>query len=255
MGMVTIFDAAQHPVECIVSIPERARSVAILSHGFSSNKESRLYRELETILNTAGIGTVRYDYYGHGPAYGHGPGYGITADVTLSKAVMSLSAVVAYAKEKNHDIGLVGSSFGGLVSLIAAAQTSNVKAMALKSPVTDPISFWRNRLGDERLALWQHEGRMHYTYQDEDYDLEYGFWEDLQDYDMKAYAAAISCPVLIIHGEKDTNVPLEQSGVLAKTLRADVKVIAGAEHGYTEPHQYALMKEMIHNFLLTKLPR
>lgn len=247
------YDSLGNPLEAVLSIPKNSSSVVILSHGFTSNKNSRLYTELESSLNGVGIGTVRYDYFGHGPAYGH-TGYAVSNDTTLTKALESLRAVITLVKSKGKfNIGLLGSSFGGLLSLIIASQDQDIKALALKSSVTDPKQFWRGRLGRKKIEDWRRDGVIQVTQDIVDYNLRYNYWADLKKYKILDMAKNIKCPVLVIHGEKDTCVPINQSQELAKVLHIDVKVVKGADHSYSNPEQYKEIKQMIHDFFVREL--
>ena len=211
MEEVTFTDSKGNQILGTISIPKQAESVVIISHGFSSSKESKLYVELQNKLIKAGIGTLRYDYYGHGQLYCKDSKYTVTKDVTLTKCTDSLKAAISFVRDKgNYDIGLVGSSFGGLISLIAASQDSDIKALALKSPVTEPIEFWEQRLGKKRIEKWKQKGVMHYNERGENFELNYDFWKDLLTYDTFKMAKNIVCPVLIIHGGSDTVVPIKQ---------------------------------------------
>lgn len=254
MEEVIFLDSKGNKILGTISIPKQARSIVILSHGFSASKESKLYVELQNELNRAGIGTLRYDYYGHGRLYCKGTKYTVTGDVTLSKCVDSLKAAIAFVRGKgNYDIGLVGSSFGGLISLIVASQDPNTKALALKSSVTEPIKFWKQRLGDERIEKWKQEGIMRYNECGESFELEYSFWEDLFFHNTHELAEKITCPVLIVHGDIDSVVPIIQSYNLAKIVNTKVRVVKGANHNYADISQYNEMKNLITDFLIEKL--
>ncbi len=254
MEEVTFKDSKGNQILGIISIPEQAESVVIISHGFSANKESKLYVELQNELNKLGIGTLRYDYYGHGQFYCEGEKYTVARNVTLTKCVNSLNAAISFVQSKgNYNIGLVGSSFGALISLITASQDSDIQALALKSPVTEPIEFWKQRLGDERIEKWKQEGVMHYNERGENFELNYDFWEDLLTYDTFKIAKKIACPVLIIHGGSDTIVPIKQSQNLAKIVNTEVNVVEGANHNYADPTQYSEMKSLVTDFFIEKL--
>jgi pimeloyl-ACP methyl ester carboxylesterase len=256
---VNITDSLGNPIPLVFSLPEGTSSIVVISHGYSSNKDSRIYRELQDELNSEGMGTLRYDYYGHGPAYGFkGPEYGVLGDLTLSKTVESLKATLGYIRERgNFDIGLLGSSFGGLISQILSSQDQDIKALALKSPVTEPIGFWKQRIlrdfGKGGFEEWGRNGTMHYRDGVEDYDLSWEFWTDLQRYDTLGDARNIICPTLIVHGENDTYVPISQSQELAEVLGVKVNVIQGADHGYAEPEQHNEVKGLIRDFLAETL--
>src|SRR3989344_6718620 len=129
METVSFSDSKGNQLLGILSIPKQAKSIVIMSHGFTSSKDGRLYLELENELNKVGIGTFRYDYYGHGPLYCKGSAYGVSKDATISKCVDSLKAALEFVRSKgDYNIGLVGSSFGGLISLIIASEDSKIKA-------------------------------------------------------------------------------------------------------------------------------
>ncbi|MBS3128726.1 alpha/beta hydrolase [Candidatus Woesearchaeota archaeon] len=254
MENLTFSDVNGNKLLGTLSIPARAESVVIMSHGFQSSKESKLYRELEYELNQVGIGTFRYDAYGHGPLYCKGQAHRVSRDVSLSKWIDSLGAAIAFVRSKGeYDIGLMGSSFGALVSFIVASQDPNIKALALKSPVTEPIEFWKQRLGNEKIAKWKQEGIMHYADHGENFQLDYGFWEDLNTFTTLEMAKSIICPVLIVHGGSDTVVPIKQSQELAEIVKTEVKVVKGANHNYADPSQYEEMKQVITAFLVGTL--
>jgi len=254
MEEVKFRDSLGNPVMGTLSIPEGAKSVVVLSHGFSSNKDSRVYLELEGALNRAGIGTLRYDYYGHGKAYSEGRKYGVTKDVTLSKGVESLRAAVEYVRLRgNYEVGLMGASFGGLLSIIVASEDPDIKALALKSPVTEPKELWSSRLGKKRMKEWARDGIVEYHERGENFELDYGFWLDLQKYDTLDIAQLISCPILIVHGTRDSVVPLSHSQILKQITNAKLKTVKWADHDYADPKQFLSMKKLIIDFFKEKL--
>ena len=245
METVSFSDSKGNKLLGIVSIPKQAKSIVIMSHGFTSSKDGKLYLELESELNKNGIGTFRYDYYGHGPLYCKDSAYGVSKDVTISKCVDSLKAALELVRSKGtSEIGLIGSSFGGLISLIIASQDSKIKALALKSPVTEPVEFWKERLGNQRIEKWKKEGIMHYDERSEKFELNYGFWEDLITFDTFKMAKHITCPILIVHGDKDFVVPIKQSQDFAKVVKTKVRIVKGANHVYSDPLHYKEMKKL-----------
>ncbi len=254
METVSFLDSKGNKLEGILSVPEHAKSVVVLSHGFTSSKNTKLFVELENELNKLGIGTLRYNYWGHGELYCKGLKYKVLKDVTLSNSVDSLRAAIKSVLRKgDYNIGLVGSSFGGLVSIIVASENSKIKALALKSPVTEPIKFWRDRLGDERIKKWKHDGVIYYNERSEEFELNYGFWEDLSNFNTFKMVENIKCPVFVVHGDNDTVVPIKQSQDFAKIVGTKVKIVKEANHAYSEPSQYAEMKKLIVDFIVINL--
>ena len=249
MEEVIFTDSRGNQVLGTLSIPDNAKWVVIISHGFSSSKESRVYVELQSELNALGIGTLRYNYYGHGRLYCKNDKHTVSRDVTLTKCLDSLKAAVSYIRNKgDYGIGLFGSSFGGLMSLMVASQNQSIDALALKSPVTNPIDFWQQRLGDERIIKWKMNKVMYYDECGENFELNYGFWEDLLIYNTSKMARGVSCPVLIVHGGNDTVVPIKQSENLGKIIKTEVNVVKGANHNYGTIKQHDEMKKLIVGF-------
>src|SRR3989338_5530460 len=252
---ILIKDALGNKVSGILSIPKGSSFVVVMSHGFTSNRNSKLYSELEKELNSLGIGTVRYEYYGHGPAYGHS-NRGVSSDVTITKAVESLRAMIKYLRKNGYDrIGLLGSSFGGLVSLVVASQDKKIKFLALRSPVTNPIKFWNERVScpeNKILEQWKKYDLFHYNREGEDYTLKWDFWKDMQNYDCIKLAKGISCPTFVIHGNKDKIVPIKYSKTFTKLARANLAIVNGANHHYSKRENYIEMKTAIKGFILNQ---
>ena len=71
--------------------------------------------------------------------------------------------------------------------------------------------------------------------------------------------AQIDAPVLLLHGDRDENVPVEQSLAMAESLRnhgkdAEAVVIPGATHYFTE-QQNAAARRTLFDFLRRHLIR
>jgi len=253
---IEILDSAEHKVSGALSIPKNASLVVVMSHGLTSNRNTRLFLELEKEFNSEGIGTLRYEYYGHGSAYGHKT-RAVSSDITITKAAESLRAVVKYIRQKgNYDVGLLGSSFGGLVSLVVASKDKKIKFLALRSPVTNPIKFWNERIRGPKnkiLEKWEKDDIFHYKRGGEDYILKWGFWKDMQGYDAFNLAKGISCPTFVVHGNKDRIVPIKYSKAFAKITGIKLNVINGADHHYSKPKHYLEMKKLIKHFILNEV--
>jgi pimeloyl-ACP methyl ester carboxylesterase len=67
-----------------------------------------------------------------------------------------------------------------------------------------------------------------------------GFWESGQQHLLLTREIAIDCPVRLIHGEQDQDVPLETASSTMRALRSgDVQLltIKGGGHRLSEPHE------------------
>lgn len=114
--------------------PSENRPVVVLCHGLGSNKESYTNQQLEKRLTEKNIATFRFDFSGHGESEGK------QKDITLSQAIDDIHSAIEYLTKTDlqySKLGLVGSSFGGSASLIAASQSDKVSFLALRSPISN----------------------------------------------------------------------------------------------------------------------
>ncbi len=221
---------------------ECGKSVVILSHGYLSDKNSGTNRELTNLLSKAGISTITYDLYGHGESEGD------VEHLTISKAVDSLEAVFRYAK-KYEKIALVGSSFTGSVTLIAASR-NNPDAIALKCPVFEPLELYDWRLGEKGIEKWKKDGFIEPFGRKWYYDI----YEDAGNYDMPRIASKIECPIISVHGNKDVTVPIAHSENLIHYCSSKEKrlvEIKGADHFFKS--HFGLMTNIIADWLTDHL--
>ena len=83
----------------------------ILCHGFLSDKQSRTNRRLTELLVPQGIATFCFDWHGMGETREHFP------HMTLQQCQNQLDTAIQVLQERGISrLGLVGSSFGGLLA-------------------------------------------------------------------------------------------------------------------------------------------
>lgn len=108
--------------------------VVIVMHGYSGNKDARLLREISGRINAVGIGTMRFDFNGHGASEGR------FEDMTVPNEVEDAKKVLAYLGSRSdvREIALVGHSQGGVVASLVAGElgAEKIKAIALLAPAT-----------------------------------------------------------------------------------------------------------------------
>jgi pimeloyl-ACP methyl ester carboxylesterase len=230
----------------VLAISERPTDrLILLCHGFMSSKESSTNRALTERLLPQNIATLRFDLFGHGES--DGP----FEKLTLSRCLSQAERLLTWCKENGYlQIGLVGSSFGGLVAIHVAAKYPELFAIALKCPVSDYPPIWRARLGEGGMAFWKKSGMLSFSTPEGKARLEYSFYEDLLKYNTYRDAAQIQSPTLILHGEADEYVPFDQSLRLFDTLRLThdrkkMEAIPGADHAFSKPEDFEKMIEQI----------
>jgi len=226
---------------------EKAKPVIILCHGFFRSKEGKTYVGLERILNERGISTFRFDFFGHGESEGK------FEEVTTSEAADDVLGAIKFLKESGYKkIGLMGSSFGGMASIMAASKVNDLYVLALKSPVSDYSSLFQAHQNEQEAKEIKERGFTYITDSEgKKRKLNISFFLDAQK--AKAYEAAINIkiPTLIVHGDQDDSVPVEQSKRTASLMgNCRLEVIEGADHGYSNEEHFKEMLDLISEFIV-----
>jgi pimeloyl-ACP methyl ester carboxylesterase len=225
------------------------RSMIVLSHGLSTSKDGRTCVRLEAILNRLAFSTFRFDFFGHGESEG------IFANITISEAVDDVQCAIRFVKDAGYKrIGLVGSSFGGMASILTAGQSEGLFALALKSPVSDYLALLIARNHGQDIDAWRQAGYILVETPDEKKErLNYSFLADAEKTRGYAFAANIKAPTLIVHGDRDEIVPLAQSLKIAELIPdCRLEVIRGADHVYSDPEHFEIMLKLISDFIIDK---
>jgi pimeloyl-ACP methyl ester carboxylesterase len=244
------FSSSQgHELCGILSDPtgDKRKPPIVLCHGFTTSKDGRTYVRLEQILNRKDFSTFRFDFFGHGESAGD------FADITISEAVDDVQSAIRLMKKFGYGrIGLVGSSFGGFASILAAGQSDDVFALALKSPVSDYLGLLIARDQDLDIETWEKKGFIMVDASDGNKRrLNYSFFADAEGKQGYILAEKIKSPTLIVHGDRDETVPLSQSQKAAGIIPdCRLEIIHGADHTYSHPQHFEVMIDLISGFVV-----
>jgi pimeloyl-ACP methyl ester carboxylesterase len=249
---IIFHDLHDHGISAILSTPDGpTKRIAVLCHGFLSGKNSTTNKTLTRLLNERGIATFRFDFFGQGGSDGPFEELTTTLAVHQTQAALDLAAARGYDR-----IGLVGSSFGGLVAILTAAQRRDIACLALKCPVVDFPEELRITFGLEGLAQWQATDTIPNMMGGSDrVRLQYGFYEDCLKQIAYGPAEHITAPTLIVQGEQDECVPLHQSRQLYDRLGGvkRLNLLPSADHQFTRKEDFHQMITSISNWLVSHL--
>jgi pimeloyl-ACP methyl ester carboxylesterase len=253
MEQALIFhDPAGHKVAAILTTPPVSTLQAvILCHGFLSTKNSTTNKTLARLLVDRGIATLRFDFFGQGES--EGP----FEKLTLSTAVDQTIAAIDLVASKGYPrLGLIGSSFGGLVAILAAARRSDLRAVGLKCPVPDFPEVLRLEFGEAGIERWKQRNEIpDVTGGIRPVRLPFAFYKDCLSYDVYKVAESITAPALIVQGDCDELVPLHQAQRLwdALKIEKDLHIIKGANHGFTKADDFRTMTMMLTDWMTRHL--
>jgi len=231
----------------VLSNPSEGKEklIVVLCHGFDASKESQTYLRLEKTLNEKGISTFRFDFFGHGESDGK------FEDITISEAVDDALQAINFLKEKGFSkIALFGSSFGGMAALLAASKEKGLFALILKSPVSDYLGKIAAEEDKVSVEQWKKDGFIWHETKKGKLRLNYSFFEDAQEVSGFEAANQINVPTLIVHGNQDKVVPVEQSRKTASLIpNCKLEIIEGADHKYSKPVDFERMLELVSEFV------
>ena len=135
-------------------------------------------------------------------------------------------------------VGLLGHSRGGGGSILTAAKHLGVSALVTWAAVS---TF--QRWGEEHVEDWTTGGVTYIANArtGQRMPLYRALWDDLREnaagLDVMAAAAAVRVPWLVVHGDEDATVPVEEARRLARAGRsARLKVITGSGHTFEAVH-------------------
>ncbi len=201
-------------------------SIVVMAHGFCSNKDRERTVETAELYAKNGIAALRFDFGGSGESY--------KTEITVGKQVDDLKSAIKFVKGKGYKkIGLQGESLGGLVSILA--HNAGIKAMVLWAPVTEKKKNVDKVLAQEGLSKEEFERIGHIVKKKDgkDFVIPKKYFEERIAVNQKKILSKIKCPVLILHGEKDDVVPLEDSKEAVKILKnSKLEIIAGLGHRF-----------------------
>lgn len=198
----------------------------ILCHGMESSKESLKLIHLGESLSRAGYTVLRFDFTGAGESTGE------FESITCTRQVEDLEAAHGLLKERGvARIGVIGSSMGGTTALVYAGAAEGVAALVTLAAPVDPRELVERDFPPKAMALWRAQGFIGFNGR----RLATDFLEEALTLDVAGAVARITCPALVIHGDADATVPVEQARRLHAALPGEKRlcVLPGADHRFT----------------------
>ncbi len=148
----------------------------------------------------------------------------------------------------------VGSSMGGWVMLhLALAEPSRIRALVGIAAAPD-FTLWGLERTAEDVERLAHQGFIERpsAYADSPYRYSRALLEDAEGALLLDGAIGLDCPVRLLHGEDDADVPWEVSRSLMARLRsADVQLtlVKGGDHRLSAPSDLALLFRTLESLL------
>ncbi len=199
-----------------------------MSHGLESSKDGDKWLALAPRLYDAGFASLRFSYRGCGE--GEDKSEGEFDGTTLTGRISDYRAATDFLQEAKIDIarlGVIGSSFGGMVAL--AAREERIKAIVtLATPSHIPFQSE----GKAARAI-----EIGYIELGSGKRLKIGFYLDLLRYNIDDEVKKIHHPLLVVHGSQDDVVPVADANTLYSLANEPkrLEIIDGANHAFDNP--------------------
>ena len=182
--------------------------------GYASDMEGAKALALDAFAARTGVGLLRFDYSGTGSSGG------AFEDGTLAAWLEeSLAAVDGLTQ---GPLVLVGSSMGGWIALHVALHRAERVAALVGIAAAPDFTEWG------------------FTPEQRPEGISGAFWESAQQLLLLDKEIAVDCPVRLIHGEEDPDVPLDIAFRTMRALRSSdvqLQVIKGGGHRLSERHE------------------
>jgi pimeloyl-ACP methyl ester carboxylesterase len=202
--------------------------------GFKSDMMGTKATYLQNLCQKRGQTFTRFDYFGHGQSSG---------EFTQGTIGLWLSDVLAIIDQLTEGpLILVGSSMGGwLMTLAALARPEQVCALigiAAAPDFTEEL-IWAALTDSQRLSfLSQGIIQTPSQYENQGFPITLQLIEEGRSHLVLPKELPISCPVHLIHGDDDRDVPAELSQRLAKKINGSqvtLTLIKGGDHRLNTP--------------------
>lgn len=215
----------------------RADALVILGHGLTGNKDRPLLVALAEGLSKRGWPCLRISYTGNGESEGR------FEDSCITKQVGDLQSLLEWVPD-TASVAYVGHSMGAAVGVLTAARDLRIRALVSLAGMTHTAAF----LEREFSTVVPGQGNM---WDEEDCPLSEKFASDLSEISNTLPAAeAVTQPWLLIHGDADDLVPVQDSRDACDAAICEKKLVelAGAGHSFDET-SYPLVIEEIDQWL------
>jgi alpha-beta hydrolase superfamily lysophospholipase len=193
----------------VLHSPNGGTSACVITcHGLYSTKDSEKYVGIARRFCKEGLAVLRFDFRGCGESGG------LFEDTSLTGRMEDLESALDFVQEQGYgSIGVMGSSLGGTVAVLTAAKDERIRALVTWAVPCRLDELFRKGVieGLEKLR------------------------QDIRKYDVVKAVKEVHCPVLIVHGSLDEQVPLSHGEVLYENANEPkgIKIIEGADHRLT----------------------
>lgn len=241
LSSFTIPSSEGLPIRGDIDTPGKPRALVVVVHGFKGFKDWGFFPWLAEHLCNAGFAVVRFNMSRSG--IGENPEtfeqLDLFAGDTYSQQLADLQSVLGHVQEAlDLPLFLLGHSRGGGIALLGAAAAPRLRGVITWSAISH-VDRWDRAT----IQLWRRDGYLEAlnTRTKQMMRMSTRMLDDIEanrsKLDIRAAAAALRVPLLVVHGAKDETVPVkEASEIAACTADASRLIVENASHTFNAIH-------------------
>ncbi len=217
--------------------------------GFRSDMTGSKALALDAFGAAHGLGVTRFDYSGHGASGG---------DFNLGTISRWLEESLAVFDTTAGPQIVIGSSMGGWLALLLIRELRKradlrVAGLILIAPATDMTELMLAQMPKKYRRLLEVQGYVDTPSEYGDgYRINQALIEDGRRHLLFGHAIETGCPVTILQGARDKDVPREHAMKLVQHLLTDpvtLTLVPDGEHRMSRPQDLALLEQAIVNMI------
>ena len=212
---------------------QKSKNIVVLGHGVTGNKDRPFIVALGEALAAAGISTLRFSFSGNGASEG------LFTDSTISKEVEDLGAVLDLLED--YTVCYVGHSMGGAVGVLRTSRDSRIRLLVSLAGMVHTKAFAQREFGDvtpDKGFMWD----------EPDCPLSQAYMDDLAQINTVVdHAAQINVPWLLVHGDEDDVVPIEDSHAISveASVQAQLITLKGTNHVFSDEFMPVMVETVV----------
>ena len=204
----------------------------------TGNKDRPFVVALAEAVASEGMAVLRFSFAGNGTSGGD------FRDCTISKEVEDLKAVVTAAVNNGYRVTYAGHSMGGAVGVLAASSDERIRHLISLAGMVNTKDFYDREFGEEKPddgCMWEEPScPLSSTYKNDMYSIG----------SVASKASEVKVPWLLIHGDADDVVPIEDSREILNNANEHKQIveIPNADHVFSDGG-FEQMKEAVINWI------
>lgn len=231
-----------------LELPENFNGeLIVFVHGFKGFKDWGAWNLMQDYFTEKGFGFCKYNATHNGGTIENGidfPDEQAFGENTYSKELNDLIAVLDWLETKIEvpfKINLIGHSRGGGIVLLASNEDKRILKTVTLAAICDIASRFPK---GETLEEWKKTGVLYGTnvrtkqnlptY----YSLYTDFKADEERLNIRKACENLKIPVLVIHGDQDTSVPISEGEQIVDWLQTELITIPETDHVFGATHPW-----------------